>query len=95
MAITKIVEPKHYHEAVRRPEWRETMAVKIRALEANKTWVIEDLPPGKKSIGCKWFCRVKYNSDGTIQCSKGHLVIRGDHQVEGFAYNEILLMWPR
>ena len=29
-----------------------------------------------------------YNSDGSIFRFKAHLVIRGDHQVEGFNYNE-------
>jgi len=31
---------------------------------------------------------VKYNSNGTIQCYKFHVVIRGDPQVEGFDYNK-------
>ena len=30
--------------------------------------------------------RVKYNSDGSLQRYKVHLVIRGDQQVEGFDY---------
>ena len=32
--------------------------------------------------------RVKYNSDGSIQRYKARFVIRGDHQVEDFDYNE-------
>jgi len=64
------------------------MADEIQALERNKTWVLEDFPPAKKPISCKWVYRVKYNSDGTLQRLKARLVIRGDHQVEGFDYNE-------
>ena len=64
------------------------MAEEIRALEKNGTWVLQDLPPGKKPISCKWVYRVKYNSDDSIQRFKARLVIRGDHQVEGFDYNE-------
>ena len=66
------------------------MAEEIRALEANLTWVIMDLPLGKKPIGCKWVYHVKYNSDGSIQRYKARLIICGDHQIEGFNYNETL-----
>jgi len=64
------------------------MAEEIKALEDNATLEIVGLPPGKKPISCKWVYRVKYNSYGTIQRYKAQLVIRGEHQVEGFDYNE-------
>jgi len=64
------------------------MTEEINALERNQTWIVQDLPPSKKPIGCKWVYHVKYNYDGSIQRYKVRLVIRGDHQVEGFDYNE-------
>ena len=60
------------------------MAKEIEALELNKTWTIEDLPPNEKPINYKWVCKVKYNFEGIIERCKAHLVIRGDEQVEGF-----------
>ena len=66
-AITKIMEPRYFHEAVKDVKWREAMAKEIEALEINKTWTVEDLPPNKKPINCKWVYRVKYNSDGTVE----------------------------
>ena len=51
-------------------------------------WIIEDLPPGKKPVSCKWVYRVKYNADGSIQQCKARLIIHGNHQIEGFYYNE-------
>jgi len=41
-AISKVKEPRYYHEAARDPKWRLAMEEEIRALEKNKTWV----PPG-------------------------------------------------
>ena len=64
------------------------MAEKISALEKNGTWTIEMLLSGKKPISCKWVYRVKYRSNGTIERYKARLVIRGDHQLEGFNFHE-------
>ena len=52
--ITKITEPRSYHEAVKDPRWRTTMEEEIRALEKNQTWILQELPPGNKSISCQW-----------------------------------------
>lgn len=64
------------------------MKEEIRALEDNGTWTIEDLPMGKKAIGCKWIYKIKYNADGSIERHKARLVIHGNRQVEGVDYNE-------
>jgi len=64
------------------------MAKEIGALELNHTWSVEDLPPGKKLINCKWVYKVKYNFDGSIERYKAHLVIRGDEQIADFDYHE-------
>jgi len=64
------------------------MADEIQSLEDNQTWTIEDLPLGKKPINCKWVYKVNYNSDGSIERFKARLVVRGDHQLEGFDFNK-------
>ncbi|KAJ4790588.1 Retroelement pol polyprotein-like [Rhynchospora pubera] len=87
-AVTKEKEPEHFGEAVKSKHWRDTMQAEIEALERNDTWRVEDLPPGKTSIGCKWVYRIKYNSDGTIERYKARLVVLGNRQVEGIDYNE-------
>jgi len=66
-SLTKVVEPKFYHEPVQNPLWRTAIAEEIKALEANRTWVIVDLPLGINPISCKWVYRVKCNSEGSIQ----------------------------
>ena len=55
------------------------MQREIDALEMNETWVVADLPPGKKALGCKWIYKIKYQSNGTIERFKAQLVILGNH----------------
>ena len=64
------------------------MTEEITTLENNQAQTLTDLPIGKKTICFKWVYRVKHNSDGAIQCNKARLVIRDDHQIERFDYDE-------
>ncbi|KAK2979325.1 hypothetical protein RJ640_013289 [Escallonia rubra] len=66
----------------------KAMQREIQALENNETWEIEDLPPGKKALGCKWVYKIKYNFDGTVERNKARLVIFGNHQIEGIDYTD-------
>ena len=58
----------------------------MNSLLFNSTWIIVDLPPGSKAIGCKWVFRRKYNTDGSIQTFKARLVAKRNRQKEGIDY---------
>ena len=66
----------------------EAMAKEIEALELNNTWVIMDLPPGRKPINCKWVYKAKYNVDGSLERYKARLVALGSTQEYGIDYEE-------
>lgn len=64
------------------------MAIEHQSLLKNNTWVLSDLPPGKKPIGCKRVYKVKYKAYGTLDKYKDRLVVKGFSQREGIDYEE-------
>nr|GEW34636.1 7-deoxyloganetic acid glucosyltransferase-like [Tanacetum cinerariifolium] len=60
---------KTYNEATQSQEsafWKEAIDDEIGFIMENNTWVLSDLPPGCKPLGCKWIFKMKMKLDGTI-----------------------------
>ncbi|GKE24478.1 zinc finger, CCHC-type containing protein [Tanacetum coccineum] len=52
----------------------------------NNTWVLTDLPPGCRPLGCKWIFKRKLKVDGTVKKFKARMVIQGFKQKSGIDY---------
>ena len=68
--------------------WKEAVNDEMESLISNKTWKLVDLPPGCKTIGCKWVLRKKLKPDGSIDKYKARLVAKGFKQLEGLEFFE-------
>lgn len=84
-----IEEPGNFKDAVKEPEWKKAMQVEMDAIEKNKTWVLTDLPPGRKAISLKWVYKLKKNTEGEIVKYKARLVARGFVQKKGVDFEEV------
>lgn len=61
--------------------WKSAMDEEMKSMKENDVWDLENLPPDKRSISCKWVLRKK--RDGIY---KARLVARGFMQKEGIDY---------
>ncbi|KAF5768198.1 putative RNA-directed DNA polymerase [Helianthus annuus] len=87
-ALNKVCEPTCYDEAAKDDKWVNAMNSEMEALYRNNTWVLVDLPKGRKPIGCKWVFKVKYKANGEIERYKARLVAKGFNQREGLDFGE-------
>lgn len=76
-------EPSSFEEAFKNSKWLESMRKEIQSLLENKTWILVDLPDGRKVVKNKWVYKIK--SDGRF---KSRLVAKGFTQVHGVDFDE-------
>ena len=61
------VEPTTYKQASKGPLWIAVMHQELQALVSNNTWGMVLLPPGKKTIGCRWIYKINLKADGSLE----------------------------
>lgn len=91
MASTLPKVPTTYEEAINSPQaeqWKKSMEAEFDSLLLNKTWCLEDLPPGRKPIRCKWVYTLKLKPDGSLDRYKSRLVAKGCSQVPGVDFKQ-------
>nr|GEW90910.1 hypothetical protein [Tanacetum cinerariifolium] len=80
---SEIPEPRKAMQSRDVAFWKEAIDDEIGFIMKNNTWVLSDLPPGCKPLGCKWIFKRKMKVDGTIEKFKARLVIQGFGQKGG------------
>lgn len=84
-------DPLTSEEALARPDghlWKKAMEEEIEAHAVNGTWILTDLPSGKKPIPNKWVFKMKRDANGSIIKYKARLVVKGCSQKYGIDFNE-------
>jgi hypothetical protein len=84
-------DPTSFEEAKRSAyssKWLEAMEDEMRSMSINKVGDLEEIPKGAKTVGCKWVCKMKCDSNGNIERFKAQLMAKGFPQREGIDYTE-------
>ncbi|GKF79772.1 hypothetical protein Tco_0235340, partial [Tanacetum coccineum] len=58
-------DPRTYNEAMQSRDsafWKEAIDDEIGSIMENNTWVLSNLPPGCKPLGCRWIFKRKMNN---------------------------------
>nr|GEU45217.1 zinc finger, CCHC-type [Tanacetum cinerariifolium] len=82
-------DPRTYNEAMQSWNatfWKEVIDDEIGSIMEYNTWVLSDLPPGCKPLGCKWIFKRKIKVNGTIDKFIARLVIQGFKEKEWIDY---------
>ena len=91
-ALEEIKNPRSYNEAledrIHGVDWQQAVDEELAQLQALDTWEVADLPPGKRTVGCRWVFAVKLTSTGLVDRFKARLVAQGFSQVPGDDYLE-------
>ncbi|KMQ88191.1 hypothetical protein RF55_12357 [Lasius niger] len=92
MMVQEHGEPTCREEALSGPDadvWKIAMDDEIKSLQKNSTWVLQKVPNGTKTIGCKWVFKLKKFADERPDRFKARLVAQGFSQKYGTDYNEV------
>jgi len=81
-------EPILFEEAQSSDNWMAAMQVEYDAIVNNGTWLLCELPLGKKAIGTKWVYKLKHKPDGSIDRYKARLVAKGYAQQKSVDFDE-------
>ena len=85
-------DPTTFKEAMNSTEaeeWLAAMENELNAIERNNTWIVTDLPQGRKPIGCRWVFKTKRNEHGNVIEQKARLVAQGFSQKFGTDFDEV------
>ena len=73
-------EPKIFSHDLYGPkarEWIKAIEEEMELMKINQVWDLVDLPSRRRSIGNKWFLKIKRKMNGSIERYKARLVVKG------------------
>ena len=85
-------EPQTFEQAISSPhkdDWLSSMKEELTSMDSLNVWTLMSLPPGRRSLPCRWVFKTKRSAEGEIERFRSRLVLKGFLQKEGVDYNEL------
>ncbi|GJQ93587.1 zinc finger, CCHC-type containing protein [Tanacetum coccineum] len=63
-------DPKTFDEAMKSQDvafWKEAINDEMDSIMGHNTWVLTDLPPSCRPLGCKWIFKIKLKVNGIVE----------------------------
>jgi len=70
-------------------KWVHVIEDEMHALVKNRVFEVQDLPPERKKVKCKWVFDIKRDANGKVIRHKARLVAKGFTQKGGVDYQEV------
>jgi len=96
MSIVENGTTRSYEEAMRiskTDEWKKATDNEYTAIINNNTYRLVPLPKYRKSVTTKWIYKIKYHTDGTVDCYKVLWVARGLHNAKVLTTSKLHHQW--
>jgi len=73
-------EPSYFEHAADEHVYRDAMVEEYASIMKNDIWEVVFRPKGKSLVTSKWFYKIKYVLDGSIEKYKARFLVRGSHR---------------
>jgi transposase InsO family protein len=73
-------DPPSFADAMRHPDaglWWDAFCAEMKAIIANNTWILTELPRSFKALPLKWVCRTKRDANNVFEKYKARIVVKG------------------
>ena len=88
MKVPRTIEDALDDDNPYKEQWSAAIQKEYKNLLDRGTWILDELPNGRKPIGCRWVFTVPSDNDGKVKKFKARLVIQGFSQRAGIDYDK-------
>jgi hypothetical protein len=76
-------------------KWIDVMNEEMKSMYDNDVWDIVPLSKDKKTVGCKWIFKTKWDSKGNVKNTRHALLLKISHRKKALIIQKLSLQFHR